>query len=1136
MEYKKIVRAILSNRKTPLREKINLIKHNVNSGHFKEALGLNPLFKNFLTKSPYFESLSDIYIKEPLHFSEDLKIEFRWLAGIIENHFEDLNQFLSLKNDFENHLIKDDFKQSKKILEKIESKFGISLWSIEANLLIEDRTNGNEANWSKLSYYLGQIKNPIYELIINSSSKRVESKMSFESFLNQFQNDIDNINATGIIEDFFVFKNFNYPHYEYSYGNLEGVFYVANVFSVIDQYLVLMDAIVYNIHQNTVYDKFYQVFLRSAKKVIKNDSRVNNLYNLLNDKEDFDEFYNNDLFNSCVDSYYIGNFEDSLKFSKQGLDENPLEFQYYEVYCKSLINLKREFQPLGISKTSDDILNSVYRLFSFEKDEKENFTYLLNTALHFMNTNFGKQIYSLLSELEGTNDRHYIRGLSSASYSTYKFLYFYKKRGKSLTNLSSLINTHAFKVNSFKLGFDIDFTDSISNSPEQTVIFKAIRSYNLGDYDNVISSLTENDSLNGINYYYERKIDLLFKSYLKTDLLKEALVLFGQVFFHESLDTRKIKSFELFEKISRNHSNEELEGLIEYPILISLHEKEYDLYEVFDDFLFFHNIEELASIDTTLLFEKFGDKKSIYFLENITTIDTIKYSSDYSSISEVEEDRIAILNKLIEINPNDKINYEKEINEIYRINSVRKVLKEVDEGRLYIDVDNLKKKQIKKFNDDFRRFKEIEQSSSVQSLIGFNASNKQNWNALLSGSKSGFDTFNSAEYLAFKSIYLESRENFLFSKEHGLDSSLSTRIRHGALKNHIRSVFEKLDLVTSKLNNEYKDNLVWKQQLKDHYLINLKVQEILKNFSKQIDDYTLFLVEKVIQIQTEKTKNKEDGVFTFFTNDSILFNFYMDNRHTFDSTETIIEMLLTNLVNHTLIGIQKDIIAKFEGEIWLTFQGIIEEAVSQLRELKLPSNCELVPNLIKSGTETQKELEVISDWFYLNTSNSSTLLSIETVIDASIELTNNINPNFLINPKVNLNCTPFGVYSSLIFVFNILFNNVISHSRLKPEEAKIEVDIDLLEEKYFRISFSNNLKSKIDYSQNIRRLNRVKDNWNDHSNIDRSNKEGESGFDKIKRILIYETLSKTDKFEFSLEENTISINLFFPYVKFNTDE
>mgnify|MGYP000989306042 CR=1 FL=1 len=68
------------------------------------------------------------------------------------------------------------------------------------------------------------------------------------------------------------------------------------------------------------------------------------------------------------------------------------------------------------------------------------------------------------------------------------------------------------------------------------------------------------------------------------------------------------------------------------------------------------------------------------------------------------------------------------------------------------------------------------------------------------------------------------------------------------------------------------------------------------------------------------------------------------------------------------------------------------------------------------------------------------------------------------------------------------------------------------------------------------KLQKIKDNWNNHDNIDRSNKEGESGFDKIKRILIYETFSKTDRFEFEIEKDQISIQLFFPFLKYNKNE
>ena len=168
---------------------------------------------------------------------------------------------MNYKNKFETHIILCEFEQAKTILNEIENIFGVSLWSIEANLIIEEQINGSESNWNKLSFYLSEINNSIYEFIINSSSKRIESKLSHESYLNQFQNDIDNINAYDYIEDFFVFKNFNLANYEYKYPNLESVLFVSNIFSIIDQYLILIDVILYNISESNENDKLFFPFI-----------------------------------------------------------------------------------------------------------------------------------------------------------------------------------------------------------------------------------------------------------------------------------------------------------------------------------------------------------------------------------------------------------------------------------------------------------------------------------------------------------------------------------------------------------------------------------------------------------------------------------------------------------------------------------------------------------------------------------------------------------------------------------------------------------------------------------------------------------------------------------------------------------
>jgi hypothetical protein len=1131
MEYKKIVRSILSNRKLTVAKQINQIKLQVNAGEYKDALKSHPLFSRTLKSHPFFKNIDDIYLKEPFSFTKDFKKEFKWVSNILETYFEEINSFLELKNKFEKYILLNEFDEALTIIKQVENSFGISLWSIEANLIIEEKVKGYESNWDLLTKYLSEINNSIYEFTINSSSKRIESNLSYDSFLNQFQNDIDSINADGIIEDFFVFKNFNIVNYEYKHADLSSVIYVSNIFSIIDQYLILIDVILYNISESQHYDKLFLSFIKEAKNTIVNDVRIINIYNIINDKKEVILADNNEDVYDCLNLYYSGNFEIASEKAKEGILKHTYEYEFYQIYCKSLINLDLSYIPIDSSETINNILTETYNLLTFKKSEEDSWKKQLKNSLFFMNTNFGKQIFGLLAEIEGKSTKNYIIGFLSSSYNSQNNLSITERIDKTSINFNELMGNHCLKIQLYKNGNDVYFKNKISESDLQASMLNAIKNFRLKNYNEVISILNSQLNLDINSYYYERKIYLLFYSFLNLKLLNESLVLFGNIFFDNSIITRKLNHIDLYNEIKTSYTKDNFISLIEYPILFSLIVKEYDLYEAYDEFISSLEIYSFEEIDINSFIEIHSLEKTIYFLNNVTTIDTLKYSTEYKSINDVEEDRVKILTILIAIDPIKKLNYEKEINEIYRINAVRKVLKEVDEGRLYIDISSLKEVQNKKFKDDFIRFKEIEISSSFKNLIGFNTSNTKNWEKALTEKNEIDEKYNSADYLAFKSIYLESRDNFLFSKEYGLDSCLSTRIRHGALKNHIRSVFEKLDLVTSKLKDKYRDNEKWRNQLDYVPEINDKVQLILKQFSKEIDDYSIYIRDKIIQIQTEKTPDKFEGLFNFRTNDETLYKFYNENKSLFNSTDTTIDIILTSLTNRTLIELQFEIVDYFNNNISIKFQEIIDNIILDLRNLNLPPDCQLVPYLIKSKIDIQNELEYISNWFYLNTTSSTTLLSIETLIDASIELTNKINPNYKIQPKIDLKCELFGVYSSMVFVFNILFNNIIEHSKLSSDKVAIQIEIDIVDEKYFRINLSNKINKNIDYSENIKKLNKIKENWNDHTKIDRSNKEDESGFDKIKRILLYETYSKTDKFDFLITKNVIKIYLFFPYVK-----
>lgn len=1135
MEYKKTVRSVVANNKWSIPQKLNAIKLSIPSGNYKDAIPTNPLLKRHFFSTLFFENIESIKLNEPYQFTNDFKKEFKWIEFKLLNYAEDIDYFIDLKTQFETKLIQGDFNISNEILDTIEKKFGITLWGIESRLTLVQMSQGSEANWNLLSSILEKMNNLIYEFIINSSSKRVEDKISYDSFISQLQSDIDNVTDRAL-KDFFVFVSFTYANFEYNYDDLRGVLYVSNILSVIDQYIILQDVLIYNISKESTsdWDNLFLGFINKIERKVKSDSRLINIKNIL-DRNNFIEHSSNVNIIPILNSYYQGDFEICEKLSLKQLELNPNELEYYLLFVKSLIQQNKEFEAPELPSTVQHILSNIYKLLTFEKKEEDSVKELFKTALLLMKTNFGKQLYGFLAETEGLTGLHLNTATLCTSFNSAKSLLFNDIRNFQKDHFLLNAEDYYYRYHRFVFGVSDVVNQGLKGEKCHVVISKALRYYNQKKYSEVIKIFNDASELDYIPYYKERKQSLLFDAYVNTNAIKDCLLVFGKVYFDSEIIYRKLKYSSLYNLIDKCSSKHEFVSLIEYPILYSLFAKEYDLYEVYDDFICSLDTFSFSELNIDELINKFSIEKVVYFLNKVTTIDTLKYCTDYSSLNEVEEERLIILDTLLKIDSNNKLIYEKEINEIYRINSVRKVLEEVDQGRLFIDVNNLKENQIKKFNDAFERFKDIEVISlNSKSLIAFNPSNTKNWESALQESRNTTKDYNSSGYLAFKSIYLESRDNFLFSKEYGLDSCLSTRIRHGALKNHIRSVFEKLELITSKSKDQYKENLVWKNQLPGN--LNSFVQQKLKLFSKEIDDYTTFIVNNLIQIQTEKTPDKRDGLFAYITNDEILYNFYVTNKERLTSIEDTIEIILSNLVNYTLLQVQNGIAQTFVKPITATYQGFIESLINALRELNLPNDCDLIPTLTVSITDIQKELEYLSDWFTLNTTSSSSLLKIETILDASIELTNRINPTFSLKPNISIKNEIAG-YSNLIFVFNILLKNVIQHSKLSNDEISLSINVEYEEGRELAIiSFTNNLNSKFDFNKNIEILENVKKNWNDHSNIERSNQEGESGFDKIKRILLYEALAKTEFFDYKLIENEITISLFFPYKKFDANE
>lgn len=1131
-DYIKKLRPILYNPNNSKDKVLAFIKNEVNVGEFNQAINLNPLLKKARALGTNFSSIHDIFQRNTFGYTDELRRELFWLLYNIENFSVEISSFLKRKESVETLILFGKFDEANICLQETVNEFGENLWSIELRLMLKEFQLGTKFNWEMLSELLKNINSPFYKFIINFFSKRIEENMSFENCFAQFQNEFDSVTTDPMVKDFLVFKSIPIANYEYNFEDLRGVLFVTNIFGTIDQYNIVIDSIVKLVSKTSEFDKIILPFLRKLNVIIQ-DNKIKNLINLIDTNSQLILLNDTAKLLPIFDEYSKGKFEECFILVFEEIKKSPKCFELYEIYCKCLINLKRKFKKSQVSGIVDSILYSVYRTLQHDRNSNEHRKKLQKYSLIFLSQDFGKQIYSFTLSLIRDSDANEFALISNLV---------------SIFNNPRILNLDlrdrdSSVVEKFKI---LDYSNSTNYSMFfregetyvdieescdiiQQLVYKARSFYQKNMFKEIIFLIEPyiiNDEIIS-PFYYDEILYLLIESYIESGDLLKALRLSANILSSENFYTNKFNAAVLMSKIKEN-GIENFAEYIELPILFSYSLKDYDLYEIYIEFMLYNDEEYPSKLNIEKLIERFTVENLVYFLNEVCAISTMQYSLEFSSIDKAEIERVEICNVLKEIDPKNRVSYDLEIADILRASAVRKALKEVNDGRLYINIESLKNQQQNTIRESFERYKEIESTTKEKNLIGFNASKEGDWKVMDFIQKEIDPHYTDPTYLAFKSIYMDTREKFLYSKEYGLDSCLSTNFRHGSVKNHIRSVFEKLNLITSKLGDFYIDNNYWAEKFLYDSELNLQIQERLKTFSDDIDQYTLFIVNNLIQITTERVSDKDDGLFNYSTNDKILWTFFKERKDMFDSADAVIEILYTNLITYTKIDIYKEIAEVFSESINDSFQKMIEYLQIDLRNLGVNNQSELLPNILTSSTNIQKELEVISNWFTLNTTSSSSLLDIETIINASKEYTNRINPNNCINPKMNIGF-PMPAYSSLIFVFNILFNNIIEHSKLGSQDLDVSVDVFNPKDKYIEIKITNSISSELDLTEIESKLSVIKNNWNKNKNIERSNTEGGSGFDKIKRILLYEAMAKTDKFQYTVEYEKVSVSLFLPF-------
>ena len=174
----------------------------------------------------------------------------------------------------------------------------------------------------------------------------------------------------------------------------------------------------------------------------------------------------------------------------------------------------------------------------------------------------------------------------------------------------------------------------------------------------------------------------------------------------------------------------------------------------------------------------------------------------------------------------------------------------------------------------------------------------------------------------------------------------------------------------------------------------------------------------------------------------------------------------------------------------------------------------------------QNELFEITNWFKVSKLTVHDKLDVATIIECGYLSHNLKNPSLQVTPRVEIKDNSIlSNYESHIYIFQILLNNIVTHSKLPVDQLSVKI-MSYLDDGWRFFSFTNCINMELIQGDQLKnRFLKVKDNWSRDINFSVVNTEGGTGFEKIKKILAYDLKSGENSFDFQVENEELTITL-----------
>lgn len=1068
---------------------------------------------------PFPRKLSELFSTPVLGVPTTKVSELMWAICRCVQFGEQLNSFAILQVKYEESILRDDKDECLRILEKIEQSFGVSTWLIQARLCTAQHWEGFEGARKIEEKYLAELgSNQFLQLIFWFIKKRIDAtavKDNLEEELKAVTAEYDEV-----LQKYLHCKVLD--QVEMPPDSVAPMLFHESHSGIIDTYeavvCILQALVTQNIMPKEIKGKFVKSISVLFDKI--NDLRLIGVLRAFGIVKP--EFSLVDPIRAkAIDAYISENYEEFLPLASDVLSRQPSDMYVFVLKVKSQIASAIEFsEGTGVASYLESNLRDFFAL-----SDK---TYIaahaiLTLARRFYNhswANYSKSLVMHELQAEGEGFRGY-------------WLRDVILRDQGLSPFSLLVATAGIKANLLK---DESFTSffprtmrlfNVSDKGEDVgseyvaeyKLKKALARFQL-------SGKNADEALVTYQWLYENapaidKIKFgggLAISYLKKkDFSSAAKATVISFFDNPNIPT----AVPIKEVVDALPAADSWPNCVSIPLILGLHLEFFDasrlaeLRYAFEKFQLENNVnvpDELVAV-----LDGWPENVKVAYLDRVWRPEIMRKTVIYDGTKVIEEARIKVCQKLVDLDPLNSKKYLEEIKDRVKQQAIAKGMTLVEQSKVYVDIDAIKKVLRTKLGDTYARYKTITPSlptaseAILESLSHLMLESRNTGDSATARMLAHFrvlslDTTSETD-AQFDALYSEVTNEFL-KGGHGLNAYLSTRVRHGTLSSTLRKAVEDESLVTSKeeKGDNYLPNDYWLDSFEGGitHASETVIREALNVFSREFDEILDFVKDRLLQVRVvNEVAAGEDRHALFIYNSSRLERkaAQVEDRSVKD-IDQFIERCVDSLWEKTdrnLESVQRVFNTTIRDRVSEAFDNL----VNRIGDLQgLPVHSELVNAIGRARTNTRTRLDIVTSWFKRSEVYDRQDYAVDFPVHIAVNMIKNtmsaasswVGVDCLVAEGSNL--MPGRTLDGMVYVFYGLMENAINHSRFSVCDLDARVAISFVDGKFFA-EFSNNVNMAVVGEEEFSKVEQIRQSIRLKESSRRAQGEGSSGLHKI---------------------------------------